>query len=126
MGVAVEPLHAAALFYHHSDHWSRDWLAPGFRHCDVVIETHEPGVWLGIVGKVGGIVTGVAMVDFDPQAFAAANDAICVMLPLHRPQLRRWPFMTTTCVGLAKAVLGIRAPFIWTPYSLYMHLVRSK
>lgn len=28
----------------------------------------------------------------------------------------------TTCVSFAKYVIGIHAPFIWTPYQLYKYL----
>jgi hypothetical protein len=37
---------------------------------------------------------------------------------------RRVPLMVTTCVGVVKAVLGIRAPWIITPLQLYRYLTR--
>lgn len=35
------------------------------------------------------------------------------------------PFMFATCVGAAKRMLGIRAPWVLTPYQLYRYLRSS-
>ena len=31
----------------------------------------------------------------------------------------------STCVGLSKAVLGLWAPWVWTPHQLYRHLTEE-
>ena len=31
-----------------------------------------------------------------------------------------------TCVSFAKRALGIRAPFVWTPYQLFKHLKKCR
>ena len=37
----------------------------------------------------------------------------------------RTPLVVNNCVGLSKAVLCLRAPFVQTPYQLYRHLRKS-
>lgn len=37
-----------------------------------------------------------------------------------------WAFGPVTCVELTKAVIGLRAPLVRTPYQLYKHLRKSK
>lgn len=120
--LAQDAFSAAVLFYDESQHWSRRLLRPGFRHCDVVLQTSAPGLWVAAVGKIGGMIAPLALVDFDPETFARGIGAEVVLLPCYLPACRRSPVMLSTCVGVAKAALGIRQPWIITPWQLYRWL----
>lgn len=41
-------------------------------------------------------------------------------------EARRGLLMLDTCVGTTKQMLGIRKPFIWTPWQLYKHAKRLR
>ena len=108
---------AALFFADRGDHWACRWLRPGFRHVEVALCVG--GTWTGITGKLGHLVEVIPIVGgFDPWAFAEEHGLQLVLVP-YEPQRRRSLFGLQTCVGVAKAVLGIRAPLCWTPWQLY-------
>jgi hypothetical protein len=118
---AYEPRRVAILFHDHSRHWSRAWLKPGFRHVEVAIEV-GPDWWMGVAGKLGHLLEVTPIGAFDPEAFGRAVGAEVLVLEAHVPEPRRWPLSVLTCVGVAKAALGIRAPWALTPWRLYRRL----
>lgn len=42
-----------------------------------------------------------------------------------RPGMLWWIPTPDTCVTIAKQVLGIQKPFIWSPYQLYKHILKE-
>jgi hypothetical protein len=42
-----------------------------------------------------------------------------------RPKWWWWIPTPDTCVTITKQILGIRKPFIWSPYQLYKHILKE-
>lgn len=56
------------------------------------------------------------------------KDAIVLEVRSKRTLKAKWWWWIPTpdtCVTIAKQVLGIRSPFLWTPYQLYKHIKRG-
>lgn len=95
-------------------HNKLNWfLHPLITHCDLLIPCN--GRWI-LYGKGVGYteVSDISNIrDIINQGFIVKA----------RPgKATRGLFMLNTCVGLVKNYLGIRNPFILTPYQLYRHL----
>ncbi len=59
----------------------------------------------------------------DSAAACCRREGLTIVEFAARPRgLLAWPWMFHNCVGAVKAVLGIRAPWVWTPWQLYRHL----
>lgn len=101
-----------------------DWaLHPQFRHCFVVVRD-DKGPWI-LINPEGGVprTSVLGLEDFDVVGFyrGMGLTAIEVERPCEPP---RWPLTLTNCVGMVKAVLGLRAPLVLTPYALYRRLTQ--
>jgi hypothetical protein len=112
---------AVVVFTPQGRHWL-DWvLHSQFRHCFVVVQD-DKGPWI-LVDPTGGVPTLsiIGLGDFDVVGFyrKMGLTAVEVERPCDPP---RWPLTLTTCVGTVKAVLGLRAPLVLTPYALYRRL----
>lgn len=99
------------------------FLKPGFRHCFVCVHDVN-NIWVRIDGQAGvpEIRTEAAACTDLAAHFRALGYSV-VELNRVAPQRPRGPLMLGTCVGAAKRVLGIRAPFVLTPWQLYCRLV---
>jgi hypothetical protein len=99
----------------------------GFRHCFVCL-AHQ-GNWLRLDFQDGRPVLEVVCADsFDLASFYRAAGLTAVATNRWPRQTRRaspWPFMTASCVGAVKKVLGIGAPFVQTPFQLHRFLTRE-
>lgn len=104
--------------------WLRP-LQPGYRHCFIALRQH-PGLWLICDPLKDRIeITAVelerdeALVD----AYRAAGHRVWLGTTL--PQAAR-PRVSVpgllTCVAVAKRLIGLRAPWVVTPFQLYRHL----
>ena len=102
----------------------------GFRHCYVVVPSGD--YWILLDGRAGSpllkVVGGTA--DHAMATEYAKHDITFVEADLPVEYDSLWPFMIGNCVGTIKKVLGIRNPFILTPWQLYSYLrkrnVKSK
>lgn len=96
-------------------------LKEGFRHCFCVVAHGEYQI---VVDGLNGLpeIKVVAGTGFDLKPFYVKEGFTVVEVPRGKPS--RWPLTNTNCVGLVKAVLGIRAPLALTPYQLYKELTR--
>lgn len=112
--------HAALFFTDRGDHWACRWLRRGFRHVELAV-LHD-GVWIGVSGKTGALLEVMALpIGFNPESFAFLNGLRLLWVRVD-PRPRRSPVGLQTCVGLAKAMLGVRAPWVITPWQLYRRL----
>lgn len=114
-------MNALAVFHDQgSDHWANRWLKPGFKHVFACLQLRE--YWVRVDGMDGvPKVEVLAGPQYDLAAFYRKLGY--VVAEFEAPQLPpRLPFVTANCVGLVKLVLGIRAPFVWTPWQLHQHL----
>jgi hypothetical protein len=111
------------------DHASSLWLRalrPGFRHCFVALL--DGSLWLTCDPLKDRIQVSILPVSarFDLAAFYA-RQGHTVLLGTINPNLPRQPFTLAplTCVTVAKRLLGVRAPWIATPWQL-CRLLRSQ
>ena len=122
----------AVLVFHdvpHRNGWFWKLLKPGFGHVQVwimrndlwiqldgclealFIRTHERAPW----ELLDGTHKAKYNPRFLPQRYTIRTGR--VREPFH--------FGPVTCVELTKAILGIRAPLVRTPWQLYKHLTRK-
>ncbi len=115
-------MHAVAVFHDFGfgfGWWAR-FLRPGFRHCFVVFDAG--GFWIIIDGKAGvPEVRVVAATDFDLPAWYRGEGFTVIETETTGAPWRQ-PVMLATCVGATKRLLGIRAPFVLTPWQLFRRL----
>lgn len=103
--------------------WLR-WLRPGFRHCFVALD--DGAAWLTVDPLLHRLEVRASGL---PSAFDLAREyrkldlAVLEIVPAAVP-LRRAPLGLFTCVETAKRLLGIRAPWVLTPWQLYRFLRR--
>jgi hypothetical protein len=125
-----QPLSAAPVLVVFADHAGCPWLRPlrrGFRHCFVVIRMHS--VWLACEPLKDRIELNALAVpdDFDLPAFYCQQGHRVLLgerVPMRaRARIALAPL---TCVTVVKRLLGIDAPWVWTPWQLYAHLSGPK
>lgn len=104
------------------------WLKPlrtGFRHCFVVVFQGDTAIICDplsnrmILGGVRPASPAVVADWYCERGFTVVATELCEAPP--GATLLR-PF---TCVEAVKRVLGIRAPFVLTPWQLYRHLLAA-
>jgi hypothetical protein len=113
-----------------ADHAGCPWLRPlrrGFRHCFVVLRAGS--VWLACDPLKDRIELDALELPhkFDLAAFYREQGHR--VLEGHRPPprtRRRFALAPLTCVTVVKRLLGIDAPWVWTPWQLYSHLSGSE
>lgn len=100
------------------DFWLKPFLKIGFHHVVaikpdrfhyLVVENHYRDCSVYTLKTIDGLTS-------------KANQIVKV-----RAQVGgRGLFMLDTCVGTTKQMLGIRKPFVWTPWQLYKHAKRLR
>jgi hypothetical protein len=121
------PPSALVVFADHADCAWLTFLRRGFRHCFVVLRVGS--LWLACEPLKDRIELDALVLPpgFDLAAFYAAQGHH--VLQGRRPPPRpRQPFAPAplTCVTVVKRLLGIRAPWVWTPWQLFVHLTASE
>lgn len=107
--------------------WKR--LQPGFHH--VQCWTLSNGVWVQLDGTIEYLYAKVypeapwEMLTEDGEALNPTFQAVSRLVPRNKWR-EPWHFGPMTCVEFAKAILGIRAVFVRTPYQLYKYLERQR
>jgi hypothetical protein len=117
------PRLALVVFVGHAEsRWLRG-LRAGFRHCFVVVR--EETAWLVCEPLKDRFELTLLPVParFDLQRFYAMRGHTVLLGPT-RPDLPRRGLapVPLTCVTIAKRLLGVRAPWVMTPWQLYRHL----
>lgn len=109
-----------------ADHAACPWLRPlrrGFRHCFVVLRAGP--VWLACEPLKDRIDFDVLELpsEFDLARFYAeqGHRVLLGRRPSPGPR-RRFALAPLTCVTVVKRLLGIDAPWVWTPSQLHAHL----
>ena len=113
------PRLALVVFVNHADcRWLRG-LRPGFRHCFVALR--DGVTWLSCDPLKDRIELSLLPVapSFDLPGFYVKRGHT-VLLGTTRPNLPRHPLAIAplTCVTIAKRLLGVRAPWVLTPWQL--------
>jgi hypothetical protein len=104
-----------AVFTAAREHWWCRWLHPLYQHCYLI--KADAGRWI-VYGKTS---EGLDLMTLDE--FSASEGNVIVAKAKVRDNHRSL-FMLNTCVGHIKQAIGIRNPFILTPYQLYKYLKR--
>jgi len=111
------------------DHTECRWLQPlrrGFRHCFVALEHGH--AWLVCDSLKSHMELN--LLDL-PAAFDLgryyAQQGHRVLVGRIGSQIPQTAIAVTplTCVSVAKRLLGIRAPWVWTPWQLFSHLLAA-
>jgi len=105
-------------------HWADRWLAEGYHHVFVVLDdgTH----WISVDARDGVPAAEVVSLScYDLTSFYRKH-GLTVIETSRQDMMPAWPFTVANCVGLAKALLGIRAPMVWTPWQLARFLERAR
>ena len=119
----ARPRLALVVFAGHAEsRWLRG-LRAGFRHCFVVVR--EETAWLVCEPLKDRLELTLLPVPprFELQSFYAMRGHTVLLGPT-RPDLPRCGLAPAplTCVTIAKRLLGVRAPWVMTPWQLYRHL----
>lgn len=106
-----------------TDLWWLRGLRPGFRHCFVALSDGDG--WI-VVDPMSHrtLVRREAVADLAP--FYAGHGII--VLPTRMRAVvppRTAPWRPYTCVEAVKRILGVRAPWVLTPWQLYRHLEKE-
>lgn len=99
-------------------------LKPGFRHCFVLLDAGCCWVRFDPLATAAEIALLPAA---DAEALAAALRAqgLTIVAATPRRPLRPLPPGPWSCVEAVKRLLGLRAPFLLTPWQLYRRLARE-
>ncbi len=116
-------MRAICVFHDEGGGRLRPLLRPGFRHCFCAMRSGA--YWIVVDGRKGlPAIEVVAGADTDLAAFyREVGYAVAEVAAARYPP--RQPVAFATCVGVAKRLLGVRAPFVLTPYRLWKHLTRT-
>lgn len=112
---------ALLVFFDPEDTRFKWLLKPGFRHVFACI--NDGTYWtLFDARNARPVVQTVQTADYDLKSYFEAQGYVVVEVE-QGPPLRS-PLVVANCLGLVKALLCIRAPFVQTPYQLYRHLMK--
>jgi hypothetical protein len=109
-----------------ADHAGCPWLRAlrrGYRHCFVVLRAGS--VWLACEPLKDRIELDALELpsEFDLAAFYREQGHRVLLGQRSLPRTRhRFALAPLTCVTVVKRLLGIDAPWVWTPWQLYSHL----
>jgi len=100
-------------------------LKPGFRHCFAIIE--DPPYWVlydPLSHRTNVEVLGAFESDDLERWFHSHNCQTVKTLQPKTPAQKQ-PFAVFTCVEAVKRLVGIRAPWVLTPWQLYRCLIEN-
>lgn len=97
------------------------WLKSGFQHC-AVVRNEFGSVWTVIQDGYNRMSVATYLVEEypDPLMLFEGNSTI-IPVEIQTKDRYRGTLCLFNCVEVCKAVLGIRAPFVLTPYQLYRY-----
>lgn len=91
----------------------------------ILVESYGQGYWLSIDPAKGVPVINVeGGPGFDLKGHYEDLGCVVVETETQSAGPPRWSWALANCVGVVKYVLGIRAPFVITPFQLYKRLTR--
>ena len=117
---------ALVVFAGHADLWWLRLLKPGFRHCFVALG--DGRIWVSIepLSHCTEVVVTPVHGPFDLAAHYRAQGLTVVETVVRNVPSTPMPWRPFTCVEGVKRVLGLRAPWVWTPWDLYRCLTEEK
>lgn len=101
--------------------WTR-FLKKGFYHCLIVLGNGREWV---LVNPLAHYTDVIILKSFNvKKSLERAGYLVCSTIP-GIPADTRWMFRPYTCVETVKRFLGIKKPFILTPYQLFLFLTHK-
>lgn len=114
---------ALVIFSDAGVHWAAPMLKQGFRH--VAVAVLNGGYWIGIDPVMGTPDIRVIAGPNHDLAGQYRDEGFTVVETSVRKGNDLFPLALANCVGAVKAILGINAPFIITPFQLHRHLTKG-
>lgn len=97
-------------------------LRPGFRHCFLALDSGGGWITLDPLSHYTDIGFYPLPASFDLARHFRAFGWVVVETQTCVPPARALPWRPFTCVEAVKRALGLRAPWVLTPWQLYRHL----
>jgi hypothetical protein len=98
----------------------------GFNHCFIFYAISD---YQYAVVEHGKMFVQFGTVNFETIEKHLGDDGFVVHVrSKRRPRAKWWWWIPTpdTCVTICKQVLGIHAPFVWSPYQLYKYILKER
>jgi len=99
------------------------WMAPGFRHCFVLLNDGRHWIAVDPLAACTEVEVLPLPADADVPGWYRERGHAVVRAALRRGLRRPAPFGPFTCVEAVKRVLGLHAPWVLTPRQLHRRLV---
>lgn len=117
---------AIIIFSDNSGVWWLKWLKPGFRHCFMILETDRGCLWIDPLSQQ---LTIKILADHELNALIRwyremGMRVLTTTVNTSGLQPHNWSPMT--CVEVVKRLVGLRDPFVWTPWQLYQKIKKNK
>ena len=122
VGESFKSVKALAVFGPDGDHPLKLFLKDGFAHVFVVVQSNNS--WVRVDSQAGKVAIDIVCASSYSLGDFYRDEGLYVVETTQRYRPSFWPLETANCVGLSKTILGIRAPFVLTPWQLYRHLRR--
>lgn len=102
------------------------FLQDGFKHVYAMKKTDAGLMWIVVDCVASHLIVKLETVDKypHPRVYAGEDAVILPVKARITPQSIRMTFGFISCVEIVKAVIGLKAGYIWTPYQLYKYLTR--
>ena len=98
------------------------FLKPGFRHCVVILKSHDRWISIDPLAHMTRIDLHKLYADNDLSSLLSESDLTVVPTYLREAALVPSPPMLCTCVEVVKRILGIQCWHVLTPWQLYRYL----
>ena len=116
---------ALVIFEHNNLHPLSFMLKRGYRHVWCAIIDERAHSWVGHDLRLEGHVTTVLCEPGYPLAQHLRDQGAEVIEITRTPRRALGPLILNNCVGLTKAICGIRSAAV-TPWQLRQHLIKSR
>ena len=111
----------ALVIFQDREVWQTCWMKPGFRHVLIALQVTDDMVVILDTGA-GGIHPWAGAMSLDDVGEHYIIKGSTVVETDAEPGGTLYP-TRWTCVEVVKRTLGLRAPFVLTPYQLYWRLL---
>ena len=107
--------------------WALKWIEKDFSHVYAMKKSPGGQFWIVVNPLLACLDCELLCVEQYPHPRLFAGDGV-IILPVRAitKDVPRWTFCVFNCVEVIKAILGIRAFWVWTPWQLYKYLTRGK
>jgi len=118
-------MRAYVVFSEECQHWAARFLPGRFGHVSALIYDEATNIWLGLnFDRTGHRLSVFASGDVDVRRHVERQGMTVVAIDVDRDALHsRGPLIMNNCVGMTKAVCGLRSWAV-TPTQLYHHCCR--